>query len=128
MSVDSLSVIRDRMLPMLQVAADYYRGRVPRGYPNVVDNPDQGMIGLEIDPSFAVFITSDGEQLFAEMYNRQPRTDNRSGAGREKFAGAPFSDRRPLSTAVSDQELRNLLAELMHNFNQQPGLLFITDD
>ena len=29
---------------------------------------------------------------------------------------------------LSDQELRNLIAELMSWYNSQPGLLYITDD
>lgn len=128
MSVDSLSPIRERLLPMIDVVADRYRGRVPGGYPHIVDTPEQGMIGLEIDSSHALYVTSDGEDLFVEIYRRLPRTDNRSGAGREKFGGAPLNDRRPLSPDVSDQELRNLLAELMHHFNFMPNLLYITDD
>jgi hypothetical protein len=113
---------------MLEVAADQYRTRVPRGYPNVVDNPDQGMIGLEIDPNFALFVTSDGEDLFADIYRRSSRTDSRAGAGYQKNAGQPFSDRRALSLDVTDQDLRNLIADLMSYFNQQPGLIHITDD
>jgi len=127
-SVDSLNAIRDRMLPMLEVAADQYRHRVPRGYPHVIDTPDNGVIGLEIDPSHALFVTSDGDDLFAEIYRRAPRTDNRAGAGRQKPAGVPFNDRRPLENDVTDQDLRNLIADLMSYFNMQPGLLFITDD
>lgn len=128
MSVESLRSIRDRILPMLEVAADQYRDRVPRGYPHLIDTPAQGVIGLEIDSSHALFVTSDGDDLFAEIYRRAPRTDNRAGAGRQKPAGVPFNDRRPLDANVTDQDLRNLIADLMSYFNQQPGLLFITDD
>lgn len=128
MSVDSLSAIRDRMLPMLEVAADQYRGRAPRGFPNVVDAPEQGLFGLEIDPSHALYVTTDGEELFAEVYRRSPRTDNRAGAGRQKPAGVPFNDRRPLPPDITDQDLRNILADLMSYFNNLPNLLYITDD
>jgi hypothetical protein len=127
-SVDSLSFIRERMLPMLEFAAEQYRSRVPRGYPNLVDNADQGVFGLEIDPSHALYVTTDGQDLFAEVYRRAPRTDNRNSAGREKFAGMPVSDRRPLSPDSSDQDLRNLIADLMSYFNMQPNLIYITDD
>ncbi|MBA3379809.1 MAG: hypothetical protein H0T93_13080 [Chloroflexia bacterium] len=128
MSVDSLSIIRDRLLPMMEVTADRYRGRVPRGYPHMIDTPQQGVVGLEIDASHALYVTSDGADLFAEIYRRAPRTDNRSGAGREKFSGLPFNDRRPIGADVSDQDLRNLLADLMSYFNSQPNLIHITDD
>lgn len=127
MSVDSLYDIRNRMLPMLEITAENYRNRVPFGYPNVIDNPEGGTIGLEIDPSYAIYVSTDGTDLFVEIYRRSPRTDNRAGAGYQKNAGQPLFDRRPLSPAVSDQELRNLIADLMSYFNQQPGLIHITD-
>ena len=128
MSVESLSIIRDRILPMLEVAADQYRSRVPFGYPHIIDTPDQGVVGFEIDSSHALFVTSDGSDLFAEIYRRNPRTDSRAGAGRQKPAGVPFNDRRALGSDVTDLELRDLIAELMSYFNMQPGLIHITDD
>jgi len=127
-TVDSLSGIRDRLRPMMEVAADRYRGRVPHGYPHLVDTPEQGLVGLEIDPSHALYVTGDGEELYAEIYRRSPRTDNRSGGGRQKFGGMPLSDRRALGPDVTDQDLRNLLAELMSYYNFQPNLLYFTDD
>jgi hypothetical protein len=126
--METLSGIRDRMLPMLELAADRYRGRVPEGYPHVIDAVDRGMIGLAIDPDYALYITSDGKDVVAEFYRVNPRTDNRAGGAREKFAGAPFNDTRPLAADISDQELRNLIAELMSYYNFQPGLIHITDD
>ena len=116
------------MVPMLQVAADQYRRRVPAGYPHLIDAVANGSFGIEIDPSHALYVTSDGTDLFAEMYRRNPRIDNRSSAGRQKPSGVPFSDRRPLPADVDDQTLRNLIAELMSYFNLQPGLIHITDD
>lgn len=128
MSIQDLKEIRNRMLPMLQGVATQYEFRVPAGYPNVVDEPERGMIGVEIDPNFSLYITSDGEQLFAEVYKRQSRTDSRSSASRQKYAGLPFQDRRPLESNPSDQTLRNLIGEVKQAFNYQPGLLYITED
>jgi hypothetical protein len=113
---------------MLQAAALQYQNRVPDGYPVVVDTPQSGTIGLEIDPSHALYITQGEDGLTARMYRRFPRTDNRATAGRQKYGGVPYSDARPLGPNPGDQELRNLIAELMHWYNTQPGLLFITDD
>ncbi len=127
MSVAMLTGIRDRVMPMFQIAAEQYRARVPAGYPVVVDTPEQGVVGLEIDPSYAVYVTSDGQELFAEVYRRSPRTDQRSSAGRQKESGVPFHDRRPLDPNVSDQTLRNLIAELMTHHNFQPGIIHISD-
>lgn len=126
--MSTLAQIRDRFVPILNVAVDQYTGRVPAGYPNVVDNVEQGTVGLELDPSFAVFVTEDDDGMFAEVYKRDPRIDARATAGRQKYAGAPLSDRRPITGDITDQELRNLVGELKSAFNSQPGLLYITED
>jgi hypothetical protein len=127
-SVEILRDIRDRVLPMFEIAAGQYRHRVPRGYPNVVDTPEQGLVGIELDPNHALFLTSGDDGLHAQVYRRLQRTDARAGANYQKYGGAPLADRRPLSTGVTDQELRNLIAELMSYYNQQQTILYITDD
>jgi hypothetical protein len=122
-----LDDIRNRIVPMFEVAVEQYRGRVPAGYPNVVDQAARGTVGLEIDPNFALYITVEADGIHAEIYRRAWRSDSRSGAGRQRPAGVPFQDRRLIDPNISDQGLRNLIAELMSYFNQQPGLIFITD-
>lgn len=122
-----LADVRERVLPMFRMVADEYRGRVPSGYPNIVDAVEQGVVGLELDPNHSLYIGTDGRDLFADVYYRSPRSDARSSASREKFAGMPFDDRRPLGPDPSDQTLRNLIAELMSRWNYQPGIIHITD-
>jgi hypothetical protein len=119
--------IRDRVLPMLQAAAQSYRGRVPAGYPIVVDRPEQATVGIELDPAHALYFTLDGDQLVADLYYRSSRYDARSSASREKFGGAPFQDRRLVASDVTDQALRNLIAELSSRFNFQQTIIHITD-
>jgi hypothetical protein len=126
-AANALDDIRNRIVPMFEVAAEQYRGRVPAGYPNVVDQSARGTLGLEIEPNFALYITSESDGIHAEIYRRAWRSDSRSGAGRQRPAGVPFQDRRLIDPNISDQGLRNLIAELMSYFNQQPGLLYITD-
>ena len=126
-SVAALHGIRERIVPMLELVAAEYRNRTPEGYPVVIDAPDSGAIGIEIDPTHALYVTSDGDQLYADIYYRNPRNDTRSSASREKFGGSPTNDRRPLPDDVSAQHLRNLLAELMSRWNFQPGIIHITD-
>jgi hypothetical protein len=126
-SVEMLAQIRERMIPMLRLVAEEYRPRVPEGYPIVVDSVASGLVGLEIDPNFALYVTSDGESLFVDVYYRSSRSDARSSAMREKFSGSPVYDRRPLSPYVTDIQLRNLIAELMTRHNFQPGLVHISD-
>jgi hypothetical protein len=118
---------RDHALPMFRVMAEEYQLRMPEGYPVVIDEPDRSGIGFELDPNYSLYILSDGEQLYADLYYREPRNDALSSASREKFSGQPFHDRRPLGTSVTDQEIRNLIAELVSRWNFQPMLLYITD-
>jgi hypothetical protein len=126
-AIEELQALRDRVLPMLeQVVADY-RGRVPSGYPAITDAVRQGVIGIELDPSFSLFFTTDGEGLFADFYYRSHRIDARSSASREKFAGRPVDDHRSIPPTVSDLELRNLVSELLARWNMQPSLIHITD-
>ena len=127
MSVEMLEQVRERMLPMLRLVAEEYRPRVPEGYPIVVDSVANGLVGLEIDPSYAIYITSDGQELFVDFYWRSTRYDARSSASREKFSGSPVYDRRPFSPYTTDLQLRNMIAELMARHNFQPGLVHISD-
>ncbi len=126
-SVEQLEDVRERLLPMLRFAAEEYRHRVPVGYPVVVDRIEQGQIGIELDASHALYIVSDGDDLFASLTSRASRIDARSSASRPKFAGAPVNDLRPLGPTPDQQTLRNLLAELFAAWNTQPNIIFITD-
>jgi hypothetical protein len=119
--------IRDRVMPMFQVEVEEYRGRVPDGYPLILDDPATGAVGIALDPSHAIHFVTDGDQLYADFYYRSSRYDARSSASREKFAGSPFQDRRVLPATISDQGLRNLIAELNARFNWQGMFIHITD-
>jgi hypothetical protein len=127
MPAETLEQVRDRMMPMLRLVAAEYGPRVPEGYPIVVDAVPSGMIGIEIDPNYALYVTQDGDDLFVDFYVRSSRIDARSSASREKFSGSPVYDRRPLSPTATDVQLRNLIAELMTRHNYQPGLIHISD-
>ena len=122
-----LAGIANRFGPMLDQVREDYKGRVPEGYPTISRDANRGNYGIQLDPNFALFIVSDGEALFADMTYRSSRTDARSSASREKFSGMTVFDRRPIEPTISDQELRNLLAELLTRFNMQPLMIHITD-
>ena len=126
-SEEMLRQLRERMMPMLRLVAEEYRSRVGEGFPVVVDAVDRGVFGLEIDPNYALYVTSDGRETFVDYYWRSTRWDTRSSAMREKFAGSPVYDRRPLAPNATDLDLRNAIAELMARHNYQPGLVHITD-
>ena len=127
MPVEQLATIRDRFLPMLAFAQSEYGYRVPAGYPIIHDDIQRGVIGIELDPSHSLHLTTDGEHLYADLSFRSSRYDARTSAGREKFAGRNVVDRRPLGWDVGDQTLRNLLAELMSRWNSQQTLIYFTD-
>ncbi|MDP9369541.1 MAG: hypothetical protein M3Q03_14900, partial [Chloroflexota bacterium] len=117
--LQQLAQIRDRLLPMLAFAAEEYQHRTPPGYPVVVDAVDRGVVGLELDASYALYIVAESDGLYADMYRQSPRNDTRSSASRQKYGGLPFPDRRPIDANVSDQSLRNLIAEMMSLWNFQ---------
>ncbi|HET9660402.1 MAG TPA: hypothetical protein VFP05_08720 [Thermomicrobiales bacterium] len=122
-----LSGLANRFEPMLEQAQRDYQDRVPAGYPTISRDASRGNYGIQLDPNFALFLATDGEQLFADFTYRSSRADARSSASREKFSGMPVFDRRPIEHTISDQELRNMLAELLARFNMQPLLIHITD-
>lgn len=119
--------VRERLLPMLRYVAREYETRTPDGYPEVIDEPAQGTVGLALDPSYSLFFTREVDGWTVQMTRRNPRNDARSSASTMRHGGAPLRDGRVLPDDVSDQTLRNLIAELKSHFNQQPGLIHISD-
>lgn len=124
---EQLQGIRNRVMPMLELVATEYAGRTPAGYPVIVDAPERGLVGIELEPSFSLYFTTDGESIFADYYYRSHRIDARSSASRAKFSGRPVEDRRVISPAITDIELRNLIAEVLSRWNTQPLIVHITD-
>ncbi len=127
MTVQQLATVRERVLPMMRLAAEEDRHRTPEGYPVVVDAPEGGTVGIELDPSYALYFVSEDDRLYADFYYRSARNDARTSASRQKHGGLPFHDRRPLPPDADDLTLRNLIAELMSHWNFQPGVIHITD-
>ena len=119
--------VRERFLPMVRYVQAEYQFRVPAGYPVVHDDARRGVVGIELDPSHALYLTTDGAQMYADVTYRSSRYDARSSAGREKFGGRSVVDRRLIPADITDQALRNLLAELMSRWNSQQTIIHITD-
>lgn len=124
---DELLGLRNRVLPMFEQVAIDYQGRVPAGFPAIIDSPAQGLVGIEMEPSFSLYFTSDGEQVFADFYYRSHRIDARTSASRAKFSGRPVEDRRVIAPTITDLELRNMIAEVLSRWNTQPMIVHITD-
>lgn len=123
-----LKALRTRMLPMLQVVAREYKPRTDPGYPIVFDNVDDaGHFGIHLDPSYGLYIFTDGEAVYAQLNILGWRTDVRSSASKEKFASLPFGGERRIDASMSDALLRNLISELLAAWNTQPRFLNVTD-
>ena len=127
MPVEQLAEMRDRILPMLRYIAEEYRGRVPGGYPVIVDAPERGAVGIELDPSHALYLTTDGESVSVNLSYRATRYDTRSSASRQKYGGMPINDARTVARDVDDQTLRNLIAELTSRWNYGQTVIHLSD-
>ena len=92
-----------------------------------MDTPERGVVGLELDPSHSLYFIDDGAVVQAQFHYRSPRNDAQSSASREKFSGLPVDDSRVVDASISDQGLRNLIAELLSRWNFQPLIIHITD-
>src|SRR5690606_6894025 len=116
------------MLPMFEVVAQGYATRTEPGYPIVFDSVEEnGYFGIHLDPGYGLYIMTDGTSVFAQINIIGWRTDVRSSANKEKFAALPFEGVRPVSNEMSDNQLRNLIAELLSYWNTQPLLMNHTD-
>jgi hypothetical protein len=126
--VAALERLRDRLLPMLNEVAREYRTRSEPGYPVIMDNVEAGgYFGIMLAPAYGLSFMTDGEQLFAQINMVGWRNDVRSSANKEKFSGLPFTGVRPLPENLTDQQLRNLIAELLAHWNMQPLLIHQAD-
>lgn len=127
-ALGELRALRARMLPMFQAVAREYRTRTDPGYPVVTDNIDAGgYFGIMLDPIYGLSIMTDGQEVFAQINMVGWRTDVRSSANKEKFASLPFEGVRPVSSSMSDNQLRNLIAEFLSYWNTQPLMINVTD-
>ncbi len=127
-ALDELRALRDRMLPMLEVVAQEYETRTEPGYPIVLDNVESGgYFGINLDPGYGLYVMTDGQRVFAQLNIIGWRNDVRSSANQEKFSSLPYQGVRPVSASMTDNQLRNLIAELLSHWNFQPLLLFVTD-
>jgi len=122
--IDEIRLLRGRMLPMFKAIADEFNTRSQPGYPLVFDNIDGGgYFGILLDPSYGLYIMTDGESVFAQLNILGWRTDVRSSAQKEKFSNVPFTGTIPVSTGLSDNALRNLISELLASWNTQPQFM-----
>ncbi len=80
-----------------------------------------------LDPSYGLYFMTDGEQVIAQINMVGWRNDVRSSANKEKFAGLPFGGVRSVPENLSNQQLRNLIAELLSHWNMQPLLIHQSD-
>ena len=88
MSVSQLQQIRDRFCPWPALSRLSTNSEC-RLATQSFTTPRTGVVGIELDPTHALHITTDGNGLFADVTYRSSRYDARSSASREKLAVAP---------------------------------------
>ncbi len=126
--LDDLRALRDRMVPMFEALCEEWENRTEPDYPVIIDNVEQGgYFGINIDPGYGLYLMIDDGQVIAQLNVVAWRTDVRSAANQEKFASKPAGGWKIASPQMSDNELRNLLAELLAHWNVQPLVIRITD-
>jgi hypothetical protein len=126
--IAELRTLRDRMVPMLESVSEAWHDRTEQGYPVIFDNVDgNGYFGIHLDPGYGLYIMLDRGEVIAQINLIGWRTDVRSAANREKFTSLPVEGVRPVSMAMSDNQLRNLIAELLSHWNVQPLVIRVTD-
>ncbi len=126
--LENLRQLRDRMVPMFEALNEEWDNRTEEGYPIIFDNVEAGgYFGINLDPGYGLYVMIEDGQIIAQLNVIAWRTDVRSAANREKFASAPAGGWKLVSPEMSDNELRNLLAELLAHWNVQPLVIRVTD-
>jgi hypothetical protein len=123
-----LEEIRTSVLPILEAVRAEYEPRVRRGYPKIIDNVQRGgVIGLNLDPNFGVYFMTDGTDVYAELHAISLRTDTLSMANVEKFSGSPQHRRVEIGPDWIERHYRNLVSELLSDWNYQQLAIFRVD-
>lgn len=126
--ITDLRLLRDRMVPMFEAMIEEWANRTEPGYPVIFDVVESGgYFGINLDPGYGLYVMVDEGQIIAQLNVIAWRTDVRSAANREKFSSLPAGGVKPVSSAMSDNELRNLISELMAHWNVQPLVIRVTD-
>jgi hypothetical protein len=125
--VPLLTELGERILPMFEHVQREYTYRVHPGYPIIVNAPERGAVGLELEPNHSLYLISDGDGVMLRVTYRSSRYDTRNSASREKFGGTTVVDDRPIGTDITDEQLRNAISELLYRFNFQQTMLYFTD-
>jgi hypothetical protein len=126
--LSELRSLRDRMVPMFEALVEEWDNRTEQGFPVIYDNVESaGYFGINLDPGYGLFIMIEDGQIMAQLNVIAWRTDVRSAANREKFSSLPTGGLKPVSPAMTDNELRNLISELIAHWNVQPLVIRVTD-
>jgi hypothetical protein len=126
--IEDMRMLRDRMVPMFEALAEEWTNRTEPGYPVIFDNVDSsGYFGINLDPGYGLYVMIEGGEIIAQLNVIAWRTDVRSAANREKFSSQPAGGVKSVSPAMSDNELRNLISELIAHWNVQPLVIRVTD-
>jgi len=124
---DRFLVVRQRFLPMLRAVAEELADRTVPGYPIVIDDPEQGMVGIALAPGFSLAVERQGDRLQLVRQVVQHRTLVHTAAGREWFGGQPREVREDLDVDRTDVPLRDELARLLAAWHKHPLIIRQSD-
>lgn len=125
---EQLRELRDRMLPMLHELARQFRGRAVPGYPVIVDDVERGgYFGIVLAPEYGLYVMAEEDHLVVQQQTVSWRNDVHWAAGRERFGATPRLTTFPISTEMSDAQIRDLLARVTASWHKQPLLIHQSD-
>jgi len=126
-SPDGFATLRQRLLPMLRRIAEGLADRTIPGYPVLVDEPEQGVVGIALAPGFGLYLVREGERTVLRRERVLHRTGVHTAAGREWFGGEPYEEVEEIDPSASDVELRDELARLLAAWHKHPLIIRQSD-
>lgn len=124
---DGFEVLRQRLLPMLRRIVEQLEDRTVPGYPVLVDDPEQEVVGISLAPGFGLYLVRDGERLVLRRERILHRTLVHTAAGREWFGGEPYEEIEEIDPSISDIELRDEVARLLAAWHKHPLIIRQSD-
>ncbi len=126
-AADGFGIVRQRLLPMLRALGEELADRTVPGYPIVIDDPEEGIVGITLAPGFSLAVERQGDRLHLVRQVVQHRTLVHTAAGREWFGGQPREEREEIGADLTDVALRDELARLLAAWHKHPLIIRQSD-
>ncbi len=124
---DGFAALRRRLVPMLRHVAETLADRTAPGYPVLIDDPEQGIVGLALAPGFGLYLVREGDRLLLRRERILHRTAVHTAASREWFGGEPEEETEEIDPSITDVELRDEVARLLAAWHKHPLIIRQSD-